>query len=195
MGSEYKMTKRRKEQVKAERALEKGKQRKRKRRRMKRAGRRQGRQRRKEMWCLVSSEATNTTVVRTWKKSKGHHSSVRNGRLGKSQKRAQPEVKGGAVIRQNVVRSAGNRGYKSVRHRGTDYAARKVVGRARKLCKRSRKQEMAGKVGVHLRREGTGKGSKARRKRVKEHKRKLRSVSDKTREAHNGCKGKKARRR
>lgn len=191
------MTKRRKEQVKAQRAVEKGKQRKRKRRRRKRAGRREGRKRRKEMWCLVSSEATNTTVVRTWKKSKGVRRGKKRGRKERESGVAQPEAKGGAVIRQNVVKSAGNRGYKSVRHRGTDYAARKVVGRARKLCKRARKRERPGKDrrGVHLRREGTGKGSKARRKRVKEHKRKLMSVSDRTREAHNGCKGKKARRR
>lgn len=176
------MSKRRKEQVKGKRERERGKKRHRKARRTKRTSRRKGRGKRKERWCRVSSEATNTKVVRTWKEGRGQR-----GTTGSSSA-AGKEV---PVRRQNVVKSAGDRGYKNMRHRGTDYAARKVVGRARKQCKR----KVKGKVGVHVRREGTGKGSKARRKRVTQKNRKLRSVSDRTREAHNGCKGKKARRR
>lgn len=241
--------KERKGQVKEQRQRVKRKKRKRKRRRRKRKGRRNRRGGRKERWCRVSSEATNTKVVRTWAERKESGDSLASGvskqskpvismlnRPGVASKKGvrKPVVSGASGVsgvsaasseaskkgvkkagarsirperrkarktqgngktrarkRKSVVKSAGNRGYKSIRHRGTDYAARKVVGRARKKCA----GRVKGKVGVHVRREGTGKGSKARRKRVSMHKMKLRSVSDRTREAHNGCKGKKARRR
>lgn len=273
--------KERKGQVKEQRQRVKRKKRKRKRRRRKRKGRRNRRGGRKERWCRVSSEATNTKVVRTWaetkesgdgagrKVSSGKKAVARKGGVSVESKQGvrkggvrkpvismlnRPVVSGArkaveskkgmsmqkrpvgsveskkgvrkpvvsvaskkgvkkegarsirerrkarktrgsgktrARKRKSVVKSAGNRGYKSIRHRGTDYAARKVVGRARKKST----GRVKGKVGVHVRREGTGKGSKARRKRVSMHKMKLRSVSDRTREAHNGCKGKKARRR
>jgi ribosomal protein S11 len=228
--------KERKREVKEQRKREKRKKRKRKRRRRKRKGRRNRRGARPERWCRVSSEATNTKVVRTWAEKKV--SRVGLGRKGKSLRRGEVgEKRAGRSLRRvgrkegvvrskkpmermrkgrkgrkgketrerkekegrdrtarkrkSVVKSAGNRGYKSIRHRGTDYAARKVVGRARKKCT----ERVKGKVGVHVRREGTGKGSKARRQRVSKNKMKVRSVSDRTREAHNGCKGKKARRR
>lgn len=134
------------------------------------------------------------------------------------------------VVRKSVVKSAGSRGYKNVRHRGTDYAARKVLRKVRQSWKgveqkqsqilglptkamngkgrvnkkvdsstlrRSKQRRRVGAMGVgfHVRREGAGKGSKARMKVFAEQKRKCRSVSDRTREEHNGCKGKKARRR
>jgi ribosomal protein S11 len=227
--------KERKGQVKEQRQRVKRKKRKRKRRRRKRKGRRNRRGGRQERWCRVSSEATNTKVVRTWaEKKESGEGAGRKGRNGKKgvvgkagvrkpvismlnrpvgskgvgskgvgrkggvRRKSAREKRGSygsgngrARKRKSVVKSAGNRGYKSIRHRGTDYAARKVVGRARKKCT----SRVKGKVGVHVRREGTGKGSKARRKRVSINKMKLRSVSDRTREAHNGCKGKKARRR
>lgn len=213
--------KERKREVKEQRKRVKRKKRKRKRRRRKRKGRRNRRGARPERWCRVSSEATNTKVVRTWAEKK--ESSVGLGRKGRKGKKGRERKRVGskkgersvrkrrkgrkgkesrerkekesrdrtARKRKSVVKSAGNRGYKSIRHRGTDYAARKVVGRARKKCT----ERVKGKVGVHVRREGTGKGSKARRQRVSKNKMKVRSVSDRTREAHNGCKGKKARRR
>ena len=94
------------------------------------------------------------------------------------------------VTRKTMVKTAGSRGYKGIRHRGTDYAAKKLRGRV--LEKGKSRQ---GLEGIHIRREGKGKGGKARKQRLVKTGRNVRSRSDTTREAHNGCKGKKARRR
>jgi ribosomal protein S11 len=128
--------------------------------------------------------------VKSYRKSRKEEKGGRRGKKGGKKRRRR--VLGNTRKRNSVSMSAGMGGYKSVRQRGTDYAARKVLWRA---IKKVKKRMGRGKSlpRVHVRREGSGKGSQS----VKKTRRRwgVRSISDRTREAHNGCKGKKQRRR
>jgi ribosomal protein S11 len=96
-------------------------------------------------------------------------------------------------VMRSIGGTAGMRGFQSVRQRGTDNAARKLMWRRRKVVKDRGRKGKNKKLRMHVRREGRWKGSKAARKTRKRCK--VRSVTDRTRQAHNGCHGKKRRRR
>lgn len=124
------------------------------------------------IWCTVTSEVGNTKMVRTW---------------------AKPGEKG---TRENN-QSAGGLG---TRHRGTDYSARRIMRRGiglmrtdrRRGVKRNRKRrrKQANAPYLCVQRDGKGKGSRGRKKRVRELSRKVRTVGNRSREPHNGCRGK-----
>lgn len=137
-----------------------------------RGRRRQRRRVRKQgvIWCTVTSEVGNTKRVRTWRGSEEEGTNETN-------------------------QSAGGLG---TRHRGTDYSARRILRRGRGLrrtdVRRGEKRNRRRKKGyipfVCVQRDGKGKGSRGRKKRVRELSRKVRTVGNKSREPHNGCRGK-----
>jgi len=89
---------------------------------------------------------------------------------------------------RNVVKTAGTVGYHNAK-RGTVYAAQTL---RTKVAKEYREAN-PGK-GIHLRRRGMGKSRGSRRKAAEKAGRWRLTVSDATKDPHNGCRRKKARR-
>lgn len=164
--------------------------------------------------CRVLATRTNRKLVWTWPSKM---------KYVKGENRKTPELRGEAEgmnssrVRASLVGSAGvsmGSGLKQRSDRGTDSVA-KVV---RKEAKRALMRELCGMAGkgrsgakkkrdVDVLYEGKGKGRvlvrklrKGRKKQLAQTRadgvtRRLRSVSDVTSEVHNGCSGKKMRRR
>lgn len=89
---------------------------------------------------------------------------------------------------RNVVKTAGSVGYQNAK-RGTVYAAQTLMT---KVAKEYREQR-PGK-GIHLRRRGMGKSRGRMRKALEKTGRWRLTVSDATKDPHNGCRRKKTRR-
>lgn len=121
--------------------------------------------------CLVSSSPNNTKVVRTW----------------------YDEEKGRRV---NQVKTAGMRGFQNTK-RGSAYAAQEVRAAAAKAyAEKTGKggESPEGKPGVHVRRRGMGRGRVNARTELKKAGLEILTVSDATKDPHNGCRRKKKRR-
>lgn len=118
--------------------------------------------------CLVSSSPNNTKVVRTW----------------------YDEEKGKRV---NQVKTAGMRGFQNTK-RGSAYAAQEVRAAAAKAYAEKRRKGEEGKPGVHVRRRGMGRGRVNARTELKKAGLEILTVSDATKDPHNGCRRKKKRR-
>lgn len=116
--------------------------------------------------CRVRSTVNNTKVVRSW----------------------YDEEKGRRV---NVVKTAGRRGFVNSK-RGSVYAAQEVRGKAGKEYM----ERWAGKTqpGVHVLRRGMGRGRIQALSELKKVGVEILTVSDATKDAHNGCRRKKERR-
>lgn len=158
--------------------------------------------------CRVLATRTNRKLVWTWPSKM---------KYVKGESRKTPEWSNSSRVRASLVGSAGvsmGSGLKQRSDRGTDSVA-KVV---RKEAKRALMRELCGMAGkgrsgakkkrdVDVLYEGKGKGRvlvrklrKGRKKQLGQTRadgvtRRLRSVSDVTSEVHNGCSGKKMRRR
>jgi small subunit ribosomal protein S11 len=89
---------------------------------------------------------------------------------------------------RNRVKTAGAVGYPNAK-RGTVYAAQTLVAKVAKEYRERR----PGK-GIHLRRRGMGKSRGSIRKALEKTGRRRLTVSDATKDPHNGCRRKKARR-
>lgn len=116
--------------------------------------------------CRVTCTMNNTKVVRTW---------------------YDPE-KGKRV---NLVKTAGSRGYQNAK-RGTVYAAQEVRADVAKTY-------LAGKQGsrtkgIHVLRRGMGRGRAVVLNELAKGGLKILTVSDASKDAHNGCRRKKQRR-
>jgi ribosomal protein S11 len=90
--------------------------------------------------------------------------------------------------RINRVKTAGSRGYKNAK-RGTVYAAQERGAYVVKTYGKEREGK-----GIHLHRRGMGVGRAVRLTELEKGGRKRRTVSDATKDAHNGCRRKKQRR-
>jgi ribosomal protein S11 len=135
----------------------------------------QGKEKKQEnespMRCRVTSTMNNTKVVRTWYDSD----------KGK---------------RVNRVKTAGSLGYKNAK-RGTVYAAQEVIADVAKTYLESYRSRGKEPKGRHVLRRGMGRGravvlnelSKFTPRGLK-----ILTVSDATKDAHNGCRRKKKRR-
>lgn len=116
--------------------------------------------------CRVRSSVNNTKVVITW----------------------YDEEKGRRV---HVVKTGGRRGYVNAK-RGSIYVAQEVRGN---VGKRYREAWKGKKVpGVHVLRRGMGRGRIQARNELKKVGVEIRTVSDATKDPHNGCRRKKKRR-
>lgn len=90
---------------------------------------------------------------------------------------------------ENRVKTGGNRGYKNTQ-RGSVHAAEELRNRVVKECKEKKRIDKE----VHVYREGIGRGRSMVVEERRKGGRKVRSVSDATKQAHNGCRRKKVRR-
>ena len=90
--------------------------------------------------------------------------------------------------RRNRVKTAGSRGYKNAK-RGTVYAAQERGAYVVKTYGKEREGK-----GIHLQRRGMGVGRAVRLTELEKGGRKIVTVSDATKDAHNGCRRKKQRR-
>jgi hypothetical protein len=176
---------------------------------------------REEVWCMVVSKARNTRVVWTWKENTIARTKKRAivglgavqpmtspGAMTQDQAKKEPrnlgKVKSNQRIkRKNTVTVVGNRrkagkkivglqGRRSKRERGGETRALKTRKRSRYKFKKAVGVLVDRGVGVHVRREGSGIGSKGVRNELLEMT--VRSRGNVEREAHNGCKGKAKRR-
>ena len=130
-------------------------------------GRKPKRRRKTVVRCRVTSGVNNTKVVRTgYEKETGR--------------------------RVNRVRTAGKRGYVNTK-RGSRYAAQEVRAQAGKVYQ-ERWGKDGKKVGLHVRRRGMGKGRIQALSEFKKAGRVIQTVSDATKDPHNGCRRKKRRR-
>lgn len=117
--------------------------------------------------CRVRSTVNNTKVVRTW----------------------YDEEKGRRV---NLVKTGGRRGFVNSK-RGSVYAAQEVRGSAGKAYM----ERWGGKgtqPGVHVLRRGMGRGRVQALNELKKYGVEILTVSDATKDPHNGCRRKKQRR-
>jgi len=116
--------------------------------------------------CRVRSTVNNTKVVRTW----------------------YDQEKGRRV---NVVKTGGRRGFVNSK-RGSVYAAQEVRAQAGKAYR----ERWSGKSqpGVHVCRRGMGRGRIQALNELKKVGVEILTVSDATKDAHNGCRRKKKRR-
>lgn len=117
--------------------------------------------------CRVRSTVNNTKVVRTW----------------------YDEEKGRRV---NLVKTGGRRGFVNSK-RGSVYAAQEVRGSAGKAYM----ERWGGKgtqPGVHVLRRGMGRGRVQALNELKKYGVEILTVSDATKDPHNGCRRKKRRR-
>jgi len=116
--------------------------------------------------CRVTCSMNNTKVVRSWYDSE----------KGK---------------RVNRVKTAGARGYQNAK-RGTVYAAQEVMG---DVAKRFRERGKGSTTqGMHVIRRGMGRGRGVVLTELAKAGVKVLTVSDATKDPHNGCRRKKARR-
>jgi ribosomal protein S11 len=119
--------------------------------------------------CRVTCGLNNTQVVRTWYDTNG-------GRL------------------RSLVKTAGGVGYHNAK-RATAHAANVLVATAVKEYADVRKQSPAdANMGVHLRRRGMGKSRGSVLMALEKAGRTRLTVSDATKDAHNGCRRPKERR-
>jgi small subunit ribosomal protein S11 len=126
----------------------------------------QGNQRQAVVTRRVRSTVNNTKVVRTWY----------DGKEGR---------------RRNEVTTAGQRGFVNTK-RSTVYAAQETRLRAGKRY--LDRWEGGGQPGVHVRRRGMGRGRVQALTQLKKRGVEILTVSDATKDPHNGCRRKKRRR-
>jgi ribosomal protein S11 len=122
--------------------------------------------------CRVTCTRNNTKVVRTW----------------------YDQEKGNRV---NRVKTAGARGYPNAK-RGTVYAAQEVMADVGKSLRGRESKRTKGQTpstpGVHVLRRGMGRGRRVVLTELAKAGVKVLTVSDATKDPHNGCRRKKARR-
>jgi ribosomal protein S11 len=155
--------------------------------------RREGRRSRREMQKKARENPRSRGTERREKKRQNRRvwPMVKIGSASRGSRKKNGYILGRGT--QSYGATAGSRGYQSVRQHRTDQASRKLIWGRRTNRKKRVGREKQAKPALHVRREGRWKGAKAALKTRKNCW--VRSVTDRTREAHNGCHGKKRRRK
>jgi ribosomal protein S11 len=134
--------------------------------------------------CRVTSTSNNTKAVMTWYTSKPTSTLPLPGGVTGSTKN---------IKRISLIKTAGSMGYNNAK-RGTVYAAQEVIAKLSKLYFEKENKQGNIQTGIHLKLRGMGRSRSVVSSELTKAGFTRLTVSDATKDAHNGCRRKAKRR-